>query len=452
MWRIFKIPAPVVYRMYTLFNNPPGVIMRTTITPSLEFMKLQNDSFLEDLATAVAHIRLDKDLTTRTINDSNIEAIIFKRLKMTIEFSIQKSPIINAHIVLPNIDKNHIFAKTLAGMGNNSAGKIISNIGNVEDRIGFVDINKVRVGGAFSKIPLSMVLTSGLFNDKISDKEIAVTILHELGHAFTYFYYLLHTTLVNFISTAVASDVMGARGDDERIIIIEKGFRILGIDGVAVRDMVTQTSEQITTSIQTLYINDTVNNLRSETGFGMYELRAVEQLADWFASKFGGALYMARLQEKLYTQGIELEKQNIAKNRLSFKTALIHGALVIVTKIPISPLFTSVFLDETVSLYDNDVDRIKFLRRSIIDDIRTGNIPEAEVKNTLESIGEIADIENRISDDSKGFLKSIATMVRKKVLPNYRRNLKAVDLQKNLEDAMYNDSYVYAMKLKEKSK
>ncbi len=64
-------------------------------------------------------------------------------------------------------------------------------------------------------------------------------------------------------------------GIKERTLIIEKGLRVMGIDGVGVREFLTQTPEQISTTMQSLYINQTSNQLRSETGFGMYEFTSM---------------------------------------------------------------------------------------------------------------------------------------------------------------------------------
>ena len=53
--------------------------------PSLEFMKLQEDTFFEKLKAVVSEIRKDPKFTTKTVFESGLEKVIFDRLKMSIE-------------------------------------------------------------------------------------------------------------------------------------------------------------------------------------------------------------------------------------------------------------------------------------------------------------------------------------------------------------------------------
>lgn len=416
--------------------------------PSLEFMKLQEDDFFDKLKAVVRIIRSDPKFTTKTVFESGLEKIIFDRLKMSIEVVIIDRPTINAAIEMPTMDRNHIFWRAITNAMPNTEGKIISYFQDEKMRIGSVDIKKIELGGIFQRIPMRMFLYKGLFNPNINDGEIAATILHELGHGFSFFYYLLHTALANFISCKTATDVMGAKGDDERIIIIERGMRCLGLDGVAVGELLSQTPEQISASIQALYINSTLSLLRSETGFGMYEIRACEQMADWFASKFGAALESATLQDKLMRQGNLLMRQNTARSRAGFLTAIMYGVYIIQFSIPFPKFFSEITWDDTISQYDNDADRIKYMRHALVDELRSANLPDEVRTKLVKDVEAIKVVETSVRNHTNTFNRTVAIFLKKRLIPNYRRNLKNVELQKTLEEAMYNDSYLHAAKLK----
>ena len=420
--------------------------------PSLEIIDYQGDNFYKQLKEAISKIRTNPELTTRVVFESGIEQLIFDRLGMRIELAVLNDPEPNAAISIPPVDKNHVFVRPFTQYGENSFGRVISYFDSDKSRIGTVDIHKVRVGGVFSQIPLNLYINTGHFNPAFTDGEIAATILHELGHGFTYFFYLLHSTLCNYISAYTASAVAGANGDKERTLIIEKGLRVMGIDGVGVREFLTQTPEQISTTMQSLYINQTSNQLRSETGFGMYELRACEQLADWFAVRFGAGLELATGMEKLYKDGKRVQLANTMRSRVMWQSALLYGAYLISFTIPFPKIFSEVFRDDSIRIYDRDDDRIKYMRQNLIDLIKDAKLPDAARKDLLKQIDEIKEVEKRVSKDIGKGHSSIVLFLKDKLIPNYRRNVKAVELQKNIEEMLYNEVYVQAAKFQGVSK
>ena len=144
--------------------------------PSLEFMKLQEDTFFDDLKAVVNKIRQDDKFTTKTVFESGLERVIFDRLKMSIEVVIVDRPNVNAAIELPSMDRNHIFFRALTNSFPNDVGKAISYFQDDKMRIGSVNIQTVTLGGIFQRIPLRMFLYRGLFNPRINDGEIAATI------------------------------------------------------------------------------------------------------------------------------------------------------------------------------------------------------------------------------------------------------------------------------------
>lgn len=422
--------------------------------PSLEFMTLQNDNFYNDLCKAIDFIRKDPDFKTQTLHESKLELIIFKRLGISCEFSIERYPYANAYVLLPPVDSDHVFVKPFTRFHNQQYGELISYFDKRNDRIGIIDTKGVRVGGVFSTIPVPLVLSHGLFNHRFSTPEIVSTILHELGHAYTYFYYLHHTAMGSFVSLSTAALAMGAKSDAEKVTIIEKGLRIMGLDGVAIRDLTSQTKDQLEQTLQTLYINKTVSYLRSETGFGIYELRACEQLADWFASKFSAdtALHLTTALVKMRRYHHVIAGDSFGSGKYAVTAAAATVQFVSNKLQSGTNLITNVLLyDDNIRIYDKPSERARLLRQSIIDSVKDESLPPVVRDRLVKSADAISSVikESEKYDNTPGWLSKF---IRTKLVAGYRNNLSATKLQKNIEELMYNEAYIHAAKLRGLSK
>jgi hypothetical protein len=84
--------------------------------------------------------------------------------------------------------------------------------------------------------------------------------------------------------------------------------------------------------------------------------------------------------------------------------------------------------------------------------LKDAKLPEAARKDLLKQIDEIKEVEKRVSKDIGKGHSSIVLFLKDKLIPNYRRNVKAVELQKNIEEMLYNEVYVQAAKFQGVSK
>ena len=171
-------------------------------------------------------------------------------------------------------------------------------------------------------------------------------------------------------------------------------------------------------------------------------------MADWFAAKFGAGLESATLQEKLMREGRLLRLENTARSRAGFLTAIMYGVYIIQFSIPFPKFLSEITYDDTISKYDNDADRIKYMRQALIEELRDAKLPDETRDRLVKTIDGMKAVEIRTRKDSDTFGKSVAQYLRGVLIPNYRRNIKNVELQKTLEEAMYNDSFVFHAKLK----
>jgi hypothetical protein len=143
---------------------------------------------------------------------------------------------------------------------------------------------------------------------------------------------------------------------------------------------------------------------------------------------------------------------NTFKSRTSIFSAMIYGAIYISMTIPFPKFFSEVFRDDTISLYDNDDDRIKLLRQNLIDTIKDVKLPDLARVDMLKQIDEIKTIENRVSRSVQREYGVIVKFLKQHLIKNYRNNRNTVELQKTIEELLYNESYVLAAKFKGASK
>lgn len=411
--------------------------------PSLEFMEFQNDSFFKDISDAVARIREHAEPTTKVVFESGLEAVVNKRLKTSVEFFIDGALYSNAYVELPKLDKGHPFFIEWKHFVSNDMGRLVANLDNLVRRTGTVNIEKAEVSGIFSAIPVRMCVTLGLLKSSASNQEVAAIILHELGHLFTYYYYALHGTIGGFISTAVATAAAGAKGDAERSVIYQKGARVMGIDNITISTMLQQTPEQNAELLQSLYINETADNLRSQTGHGMYEMKCCEQLADAFAVKFGAGLALTKGLLLINRGG----RETFNKPLYYVSLALSLAGAIISLKSPLgigSQMLLLLFSEDVYDgNYDTLPDRIRYIKNHLIDGLKKTDMPAEIRKSFLKDIEEIDKL-------SKGanYNPNLYQILRHVLFPSVRRKARSVSLQKTIEEMMYNETFIQAAKLK----
>ena len=88
------------------------------------------------------------------------------------------------------------------------------------------------------------------------------------------------------------------------------------------------------------------------------------------------------------------------------------------------------------------------MRQALIEELRDAKLPDEARDRLVKTIDGMKAVEIRTRKDTDTFSKSVAQYLRGVLIPNYRRNVKNVELQKTLEEAMYNDSFVFHAKLK----
>lgn len=439
--------SDILIKQMLCIKHNVGETMKNLMT-SLELMSFQNDDFGDKLVKAIDRLRLEGSYGSKSIIDSGIEKLIKDRFGLDINFNVIRSNFIKAAVESPPLSKEHPFDQIFsANYLDNSMGRLISNIGDKANRIGSVSLKTGRLTGIFTSINHHMVVSDSVFSSGLfSSREIAAIILHEIGHPITYYYFLLNTVMGSFITAYIANAANKAKDDKERKVIFTKGARVLGIDGVAIEPLLTNTPEQNANTLQTLFINNTYNELRSETGAALYEAKVCEQLADMFAVKMGFGVELATGLEKIHRGSTPKTPKAYlfalkAISEVTLRTLQMASFGLLTPMIQMS-LMSKPF-DDLVSPYDNSKDRITYLKRHLIQELKNTNEVSPEfTKQLISDIEKIQTVINKVEP-----YESVVNYLQKKLLPFGRRVKSEQDLQKDIEGLIYNDVFVQAAKL-----
>lgn len=255
---------------------------------ALEMVEFQDHSFHEKLSELYEEL---KKVGSRNMEGSDaaiaIEKAIFDRTGVQIEFTMNEG---GAYCMPPIMDKN---SPLLSNYFREFYEHVtpLKMIKKAEDGLirGTIDLVHAKVTGAFSEIkcilnmPKSWV--GGRFGGReFSPSELSAITLHEVGHLFTGFEYLLHSVTTNQVLAGVARGLEQSNDPNERLIILTSAAHALKLDPKELEKL----SQQSGSTMATLKILQEVARVApSEIGTSIYDQNNWEQLADQFAARFG---------------------------------------------------------------------------------------------------------------------------------------------------------------------
>lgn len=412
---------------------------------------IQNDPFIDEMVKLIEQLRLLGDYGTKAIHESGIQDCINKRFKTNFTVMVIDSAGLDAAISVPPISANHPFYALFPKRRRNTIGDLLVNVGEKGNRIGKIDLSKLELSGVYSKIPTTIILTAGLLKDKnITPRQLLGAIAHEIGHFFFYLFHLTNATMSNFVTNAIAAECAGANSDDERTMILEKGSRILGVDGVKINTLLTSKEEDVSKTLQVLYIDNVWNNIRSETGASLYEIRANEQMADYFASRLGlGADLIMGLEKMWRGNGLRFMAQRRQLILANVIVASMKLALSL-TGVGLVFLLNDVLNANSpdVRRYDTPKQRIEMMRQYVIQALKEDRFnKDKNSEQLLKDIDELQKVADRIQD-----VPTVTEWLVRRLNKRARSISNTVQTQKEIEALLYNDIYVNAAKFAQLSK
>lgn len=409
---------------------------------SLESMAYQSSKLFAELTESIEFLRADGQYTTKEILESGIQERLRTRTKMQINFIINAKTGYGAYMHMPLMDKNHPFINEAFREWNTSR-EGIAWLNGMKQKAS-LDFEKGEVGGLFMDIPVDITLGLSLIGDRrFSAEEIASIILHELGHAWTYFVHLGTTVISGLHAGMLAREVMGVSSTEERVKLISQSERALGIEIPNKEELARLNAKQLGNGVQMVVITSVAEKQRSETGHRVYEMRACEQIADEYAVKYGAGRSLVTALEKLYRIYGQTSSFRSAPLHILIEAAKAIGFLFLVFfGGPATGflLMTRILLTNPLeSSYDKPEARALLIKQRIIGQLKDRELP-AEKVHQLK-----ADVE--VIDGVLAGMRDKSTLV-ELFWSNYMTEgssaAKGIAFNKRLEELLYNDLFTEA--------
>lgn len=315
---------------------------------------------------------------------------------------------------------------------------------------GSVDLKNARVTGFFTDVehelllPTSMMMNGYLYGTPITAEEAAAIVLHELGHAFTYFEMMTRTARGNCVLGYLAQQQAG--GVDKYKVAVATAGRALGLTKKQ-EEALEKAKSKEDTMVMVLAFNGDV--ARSELGYDLYDATSCEQMADQFATRMGAGMHLITALEKI--GGLEQWKNRHKHTwilELLLYTAILAGGFAAGGIILAYAVFwTSLNLLLPVLfanigwIYDDAEFRPARVMNELVDRLKDRELTSNERTALIENITQL----KQIVADKKGY-DSLADYL-KLLRPSYRRNRDSELLQKQLEALAANHLFVHAAKL-----
>lgn len=407
---------------------------------SIQFQGKKLHGLITDCIEKLRQGQSRKKYTTEEIVASGIIQVIKDTIGFNCEFGIGPNPYDNAYVYMPSFDNNHPFfdenIRKYCDYLSDSGTAAIAFLD--KEARGGVDLVNSRVTGIFTKIPLKLRITYGIIADRrFTNQEIAAIILHELGHAFTYCYYLGHVVTGNILVTHAARRVVSCDDTGERVKILKRAEQVLGIEIPDLEKIATVEKTKLKDTVETVFIASHRTRYRSITGTDIYDFRTCEQLADHFSAMHGGAPYLATGLSKIYRKYQDPSVFGAGMYTL-------NEVIKFILTLPFLPFVLLAILcsNSAIEIYDKPKDRIAYLRKHINEVLKNGALSDKEKKGFLDELEVIKKVEASLSDRQTWFEKLNSIFNSESA-----RRQSQVQNQKAVEELIFNDFFAHSAEL-----
>lgn len=395
------------------------------------------------LSDAVAKLRKADSYTTEAIIASGINEAIKAYTNMSIKLNVDPKFSEAAYITWPSLDMNHPFIdqEIRKNIHQDTGLVLIRALGG--QMMGSVDMRNCRVGGIFEKIQGDIVLGVGLFKStRFTDFEIAAIMLHEIGHMWTYFVYLGTVVMSSHVISAAAKAVYEIDDYDKRIMVLKESEQILGVE-IADKDRLAAMPKQVRgLATESIFISSKAQQTQSETGYNIYEMRSVEQLADRFAVQHGAGPDLATGLDKMFSSYGHRSTLNTTEHTLLEIVKLI-GFTAGLFLFPVPLLIYVLFTNPLEKHYDDPEKRVRLIKQMIIDEMKDDRLPPARRRQLQDDYDITEKVEKGLDDK-----RTILEMFWSTIMPSGRKALNQEQAQKRIEDLLNNELFVISNRLK----
>lgn len=412
---------------------------------SLEAIDFQyNALFFRELTAKIQAIRDSGDYSDEELKKSGIDALIKEHTGISCTVKVDKEfRGYNAYVYPPQLDKNHpllnYWRRHVGGSADGLAA--IKAAGKAVE--GLVDLKRGRVAGVFANIPIRIYITIDLLRDsynRFTASEVAAILLHEIGHVFTYFEFIVMTLTTNHALEAVSRALLSTHDKEYKVRIVKEASKQLN---APLDDPEALAESTNATVIHTVILESKLRGMRSSLGSDIYDQRSWEYLADQYATRHGAGRELATALDKISRI---YGDPSVLPSTLhviieAYKVVVFIGMSLTLFLLPVVILL---MINPLVGDYDRHGERLTRIRQQLVEALKNRRLSKIYRDQLLEDIKAIDQLLAKVKDKS-----TLLEAIWKYLVPAGRKQWKQTVIQKELEELAANDLFVAAARLQQ---
>lgn len=376
----------------------------------LESISFQSGAFYRELTEIITKARAGdvKDKKAREEVGKQIALCTAKHtnIQTTVEFidNFDNACVYPKFFTPENVLYNHsakeIFKRFYSELADIRAGSTIE---------GWINTATSTVGGEFAKLTHSTYYdTSFIFsNKKFSAEGAAAVVLHEIGHAFTFFQFIADTVVLNVVLQQTYQELMGAKDGKDIKMIITRNRKRLKLENAS--DWSEEVYSKDAGTIVKVLATEAVLQRSNSDNKRYYTQNTAEELAEIFAVRHGGAnglievrqYFASRFNIADFNFGIIASAMTAAAALLA--TALIPALAPVAAIIVVGAVVVAgggFSAAATMPEFTKFSQTIGKIRNQLVERLKEENLPADVLKETLSCINTaVKAIENTPDQD-----------------------------------------------------
>ncbi|QVD49156.1 hypothetical protein LUCX_86 [Xanthomonas phage vB_XciM_LucasX] len=439
---------------------------------SMEALNYQGRStLLFDLTSVILLLRQEQVMTQAVLDRSGLAEIVQRRTKMQVRFYLEEGVVsANRHQTPPVysgcygeppvVDANNPFYKLLiksgqAAEGQGSLHRHQAALRLASNTLGSVNLKSGEVQGIFSSLISRVWLDDSIVHpySTLTPEEAAVTILHELGHLFSFFETMAYSVASNMIISTAVEALREVEDQEVKVRLIAQSYSPFGIKP-ADANAIASSEPDVARSLL-LKSFEEIEQSRVKSSMpdadGVYNCRSIEFMADQYAIRHGGAVALASAAHKL----AKLHTPDYGKSSLAFyatqalRYGLVASGCFVPGLIPLTLIVTALcsFLCASEAI-DADAtsdpsERLGLIKKDLVQVLKNTRLDAKLRKQILQDVEVIDQMRAEVKEHSGLF-----RFVWRNVIPAGRRQSKIREFQQGLEELINNDLFIKAHQLK----
>jgi len=425
-----------------------------------ETIGFQNDEFGSAMTTLFSRIKdqvkqMPSENKKAILYADDLQDLIFKRFGIRTKINFVTDSIGAIH-VFP-VNRNSILIKDyLRGNYKDASQELLLKMFN--NKKGTIDNKNAVVSGIFSDYTHTIYLNVWHYfrNDILSPAEVTAILLHEVGHAFTFYSMSDRVSTANQVLANLTMSIKNGEDDEKQLYLFKELSDTYELTDKEFADLITD-KNRIALGIR--LFKHHVKYVEKQMPIDKYDETSSEQLADDFAVKFGYGKELVTALDKISTWSVE-------KSYLTNGLAMVLSAVVEFMIVPGIYIGLLLFLNGGIIMaaffflmyifsfagsgtvyrdmtYDDLKDRYQRIRNQMVANLNQDGLDKTELAGILENISFV----DKAIDSTLTF-NPLGTMLSDYFF-SYNRSVKEdIRFQRLLEDLAHNELYVMSAKFK----